>query len=158
SPKLPEQVGDMMFLACFGDNVQAAAGAEYAYANFGHTAYLLIDKGVEYTTLLGAYFKARFTELGGTIVLEDTYDDSATDFSPQITKLQALAEQPSFYYIAAMPYNVGPVVRQLRDTGLTGPVMGGDGYDTPDLVSVAGDAAENVYFSTHALMNADIGT
>src|ERR1700754_119577 len=29
SPKLPEQVGTDMFLACFGDNVQAAAGAEY---------------------------------------------------------------------------------------------------------------------------------
>jgi branched-chain amino acid transport system substrate-binding protein len=158
SPKLPEQVGDMMFLACFGDNVQAAAGAEFAFKNFGKTAYLLSDKGVEYTTLLGGYFKARFTELGGTIVLEDTYDDKATDFTPQITKLKALETQPDFYYIAAMPYNVGPVVKQLRDAGLTGPVVGGDGYDTPDLVSVAGDAAENVFFSTHALMDKDQGT
>ena len=31
SPKIPSQVGDMMFLACFGDNVQAAVGAEYAF-------------------------------------------------------------------------------------------------------------------------------
>jgi branched-chain amino acid transport system substrate-binding protein len=148
----------MMFLACFGDNVQAAAGAEFAYKKFGKTAYLLIDKGVEYTTLLGAYFKARFTELGGTLVLEDTYEDKATDFSAQITKLKALEKQPDFYYIAAMPYNVGPVVKQLRDAGLTGPVVGGDGYDTPDLVSVAGTAAENVYFTTHALMDAKNGT
>ncbi len=158
SPKLPDQIGDMMFLACFGDNVQAAAGAEFAYKKFGKTAYLLIDKGVEYTTLLGAYFKARFTELGGTLVLEDTYEDKATDFSAQITKLKALEKQPDFYYIAAMPYNVGPVVKQLRDAGLTGPVVGGDGYDTPDLVSVAGTAAENVYFTTHALMDAKNGT
>jgi len=158
SPKLPDQVGDMMFLACFGDNVQAAAGAEYAFKNFGKTAYLLSDMGVEYTTLLGQYFKARFTELGGTIALEDTYEDSATDFSAQITKLKALSTQPDFYYIAAMPYNVGPVVKQLREAGLTGPVVGGDGYDTPDLVKVAGDTAENVYFSTHALMDASGGT
>jgi len=158
SPKLPDQVGDMMFLACFGDNVQAAAGAEYAFKNFGKTAYLLSDMGVEYTTLLGQYFKSRFEELGGTIVLEDTYEDSATDFSAQITKLKALTTQPDFYYIAAMPYNVGPVVKQLREAGLTGPVVGGDGYDTPDLVKVAGDTAENVYFSTHALMDKDNGT
>src|ERR1051325_2500649 len=65
SPKIPSQVGDMMFLACFGDNVQAAAGAEYSFKNFGKNAYLLWDKGVEYTTLLGSYFKSRFTELGG---------------------------------------------------------------------------------------------
>jgi branched-chain amino acid transport system substrate-binding protein len=158
SPKIPTQVGDKMFLACFGDNVQAAAGAEYAFKNFGKTAYLLEDKGVEYTTLLAAYFKARFTELGGTIVLEDQYDDKATDFSAQATKLKALAQQPDFYYIAAMPYNVGPVVKQFRDVGLNAPIVGGDGYDTPDLVSTAGKAAENVFFSTHALMDAQGGT
>lgn len=158
SPKLPDQIGDMLFLACFGDNVQAAAGAEFGFKKFGGTAYLLWDKGVEYTTLLAAYFKARYTELGGSIVLEDSYEDQATDFSAQITKIKALSEQPSFYYIAAMPYNVGPVVKQLREAGLTGPVIGGDGYDTPDLVSVAGDASENVFFSTHALMDKDIGT
>ncbi len=158
SPKIPSQVGDMMFLACFGDNVQAAAGAEYAFKNFGQRAYLLWDKGVEYTTLLGGYFKSRFTELGGTIVLEDSYDDKATDFSAQIAKVKALPNQPDFYYIAAMPYNVGPVVKQFRDAGLTGPIVGGDGYDTPDLISVAGAASDNVYFSTHALMDATNGT
>jgi branched-chain amino acid transport system substrate-binding protein len=158
SPKIPSQVGDMMFLACFGDNVQAAAGAEYSLKNFGKNAYLLWDKGVEYTTLLGAYFKARFTEAGGTIVLEDSYDDKATDFSAQIAKMKALSPQPDFYYVAAMPYNVGPVVKQMRDAGITGPVVGGDGYDTPDLVSVAGEASNGVYFSTHALIDPAGGT
>ncbi len=158
SPKIPSQVGDQMFLAAFGDNVQAAAGAEYALKSFGKSAYLLWDKGVEYTTLLGAYFKSRFTEAGGTIVLEDSYDDKATDFSAQIAKIKALSPPPDFYYVAAMPYNVGPLVKQMRAAGLTGPVVGGDGYDTPDLISVAGDAANGVYFSTHALMDIDGGT
>ena len=158
SPKLPTQIGDMMFLACFGDNVQAAVGAEYSYKTFGHNAYFLWDKGVEYTTLLGQYFKSRFTELGGTIALEDSYDDKATDFSAQITKIKALNPQPDFYYVAAMPYNIGPLVKQFRDAGITGPIVGGDGYDTPDLVSVAGAAADNVFFTTHALMDATGGT
>jgi branched-chain amino acid transport system substrate-binding protein len=158
SPKIPSQVGDKMFLACFGDNVQAAVGAEYGFKNYGGSAYLLWDKGVEYTTLLGGYFKARYTQLGGNIVLEDSYEDDATDFSAQIAKVKALPQQPDFYFISAMPYNVGPVVKQFRDAGLTGPIIGGDGYDTPDLVSVAGPAAENVYFTTHALMDATGGT
>ncbi len=158
SPKIPSQVGDMMFLACFGDNVQAAVGAEYSYGKFGHNAYFLWDKGVEYTTLLGQYFKSRFTELGGTIALEDSYEDSATDFSAQITKIKALATKPDFYYVAAMPNNVGPLVKQFRAAGIDGPIVGGDGYDTPDLISVAGDAANNVFFTTHALMDATGGT
>jgi branched-chain amino acid transport system substrate-binding protein len=147
SPKLPAQIGDMLFFACFGDNVQAAVGAEYGFKNYGKTAYLLLDKGVEYTTLLGGYFKARFT-----------YEDNATDFSAQIAKVKALPQQPDFYFISAMPYNVGPVVKQFRDAGLTGPIIGGDGYDTPDILSVAGPAAENVFFTTHALMDSTGGT
>lgn len=158
SPKLPTQVGDMMFLACFGDNVQAAVGAEYAFNTFGKNAYFLWDKGVEYTTLLGEYFKSRFTELGGTIALEESYDDDATDFSAQITKIKALSTQPDFYYVSAMPYNIGPIVKQFRDAGIDGPIVGGDGYDTPDLLTVAGDAANNVFFTTHALMDATGGT
>jgi len=158
SPKIPSQIGDMMFLACFGDNVQAAVGAEYSYKTFGHNAYFLWDKGVEYTTLLGSYFKSRFTELGGTLALEDSYDDKATDFSAQITKIKALSPKPDFYYVAAMPYNIGPLVKQFRDAGITGPIVGGDGYDTPDLVKVAGAAADNTFFTTHALMDATGGT
>jgi branched-chain amino acid transport system substrate-binding protein len=158
SPKIPTQVGDMMFLACFGDNVQAAVGAEYSFSKFGKNAYFLWDKGVEYTTLLGKYFKDRFTELGGTIALEDSYDDKATDFSAQITKIKALSTKPDFYYVAAMPYNIGPLVKQFRDAGIDGPIVGGDGYDTPDLVSVAGPAADNTFFTTHALMDATGGT
>jgi len=158
SPKIPTQVGDMMFLACFGDNVQAAVGAEYSYKTFGHNAYFLWDKGVEYTTLLGQYFKSRFTELGGTLALEDSYDDKASDFSAQITKVKALNPKPDFYYVAAMPYNIGPLVKQFRDAGITGPIVGGDGYDPPDLIKVAGAAADNVFFTTHALMDATGGT
>jgi branched-chain amino acid transport system substrate-binding protein len=158
SPKIPTQVGDMMFLACFGDNVQAAVGAEYAFKTFVKNAYFLWDKGIEYTTLLGKYFTTRFKELGGTIALEDTYDDKATDFSAQITKIKAINPKPDFYYVAAMPYNIGPLVKQLRDAGVTGPVVGGDGYDTPDLIKVGGAAADNVFFTTHALIDATGGT
>jgi len=158
SPKLPSQIGDMLFLACFGDNVQAAVGAEYAYKTFGKNAAFLWDKGVEYTTLLGQYFKTRFTELGGTIALEDSYEDKATDFSAQITKIKALSPQPDFYYVAAMPDNIGTLVKQFRDAGLNGPIVGGDGYDTPDLVKTAGASTSKVFFTTHALMDASIGT
>jgi branched-chain amino acid transport system substrate-binding protein len=158
SPKVPQQVGDMIYLACFGDNTQAAAGAEYAAKSFGKSAYLLWDNGEEYTRLLAGYFKNRFTELGGSIVLEDSFEDNATDFSMQIEKLRALPAQPDFYYIAAMPYNVGPLVKQLRAAGYDGPIVGGDGYDTPDLVRLAGDASDNVFFTTHALMDEERGT
>ena len=121
SPLIPDPGRGPMFLASFGDNVQAAAGAEYALEAFGDSAYLLWDKGQTYTTLLAEYFKARFTEAGGTIVAEDTYESDATDFAAQIAKIKALPEQPAFYYVAAMPGNIGIVVKQMRDAGLDRP-------------------------------------
>lgn len=158
SPKLPDQIGEMMFMACFGDNTQAAVAAEYGYANFGDTAYLLVNEGAEFTRLLAAYFTNRFEELGGTVVLKDSYELDTTDFTPQITKLRALSEQPAFYFISALPQDIGPAVRQFRDAGIDGPIVSGDGADTPLLIEVAQEASDNVYFTTHALMDADNGT
>jgi branched-chain amino acid transport system substrate-binding protein len=159
SPKLPEQVPDYLYLACFGDNVQAAAGAEYAFNTMkAKTVYLLIDKGMEYTLLLGKYFKDRFVELGGTVTLEDNYQTGDKDYSAQITKLRGLKTAPDMLYIAAGPDDVGTIVKQFRDAGVKKPIMGGDGYDTPLLVQVGGAGAENVYFTTHSLMDASLGT
>jgi branched-chain amino acid transport system substrate-binding protein len=159
SPKLPDQVPDYLYLACFGDNVQAAAGAEYAVNSLKvKTVYLLIDKGMEYTLLLGKYFKDRFTELGGKVILEDNYQTGDKDYSAQITKLRGQKTQPDMLYISAGPDDIGTIVKQFRDAGIKKPIMGGDGYDTPLLVQVAGAGADGVYFTTHSLMDAKLGT
>ncbi len=154
SPKIPEQIGAGVFLACFGDNVQAAAAAEFALKNFGKTAYLLWDDGAEYTVLSARYFNQSFTQLGGQVLLMDSFSDDATDFSTFIAKLKALPQQPDFYFLAAMPHNAGPLIKQFRAAGLDGPIVGGDAYDFPGIVTDAGLAAtENVYFTTHVLMD-----
>ena len=156
SPKLPEQIGSEMFLACFGDNVQAAAGAEFVLNKLnGKTVYLLRDNSTEYTTLLAKYFKEAYGHGGGKIVLEDDYKAGDKSFTAQITKLKALPAKPDVLYVSAQPDDIGLVVKQMRQAGLTQPIVGGDGYDTPLLLSVGGKAANNVYFSTHAYMAED---
>ena len=156
SPKLPDQIGSVMFLACFGDNVQAAAGAEFVLGKLaGKTVYLLRDNSTEYTTLLAKYFKEAYSHGGGTIVLEDDYKAGDKSFTAQITKLKALPTKPDVFYVSAQPDDIGLVVKQMRQAGLTQPIVGGDGYDTPLLLSVGGKAANNVYFSTHAYMAED---
>ena len=140
-----------MFMACFGDNVQAAVGAEYATQKFGKNAYLLWDKGWSIPRCWASISKTALPSWAARIALEDQYDDKATDFSAQIAKVKALPKQPDFYYVAAMPYNIGTVVKQFRDAGITGPIVGGDGYDDPSWIQADGTAADNVFFTTHAL-------
>jgi branched-chain amino acid transport system substrate-binding protein len=157
SPRLPVTVGSTLFLACFGDNVQAAAGAEFMYNTLhARKVALVYDKGVEYTRLLAGYFKDSWTGLAGrdSILTEETYRYKDTDYSVQIQHIKALKTQPDVLYIAAMPLDIPVIVKQLREAGVTLPVVGGDGYDTPDLLKV-GPAANNVYYSTHALVNAE---
>jgi branched-chain amino acid transport system substrate-binding protein len=156
SPKLPEQVGDTMFLACFGDNVQAAAGAEFVKAKLGaKNVYLLRDNAAEYTTLLAKYFEDAFTHGGGAIVARDDYKSGDKSFTAQITKLKALSAKPDVLFVSAMPDDIGLVVKQMRQAGVTQPIVGGDGYDTPLLISVGGSASNDVYYTTHAYMAPD---
>src|SRR5262245_15976857 len=69
SPRVPIAFPAYYFMACFGDNTQAAAGAEYAFSSLGaKNAYVLFDETTDYTRLLARYFEARYRELGGTIV------------------------------------------------------------------------------------------
>src|SRR5262245_34356956 len=132
SPRVPIEFPTYYFMACFGDNAQAAAGAEYAFSTLGaKTAYLLFDETTDYTVLLARYFKERYLQLGGQIVGEDTYAAGATDFSVQIAKIKDLGSPPDMLYVASGPDDIGPLVKQLRDAGVDQPVFGGDGYDTP---------------------------
>ena len=154
SPKVPLQFPRFYFMACFGDNTQAAAGAEYAFGALGlKTAWLLFDDTTDFTVLLAGYFKERYTALGGQILGEDTYGGGDPDFSKQIARVRALATPPDMLYISAGPDDIGRLVEQMRKAGIDQPIFGGDGYDTPLLVETAGVAAHDTYFTTHAFLD-----
>jgi branched-chain amino acid transport system substrate-binding protein len=156
SPKLPEQIGDTFFLACFGDNVQAAAGAEFMLGKLNvKDAYLVRDNSTEYTTLLAKYWEEAFTRGGGKVVGRDDYKGGDKSLSAQITKIKALPKKPQALYIAANPDDIGLVVKQMRQSGVREPIIGGDGYDTPLLLQVGGKGANGVYYSTHAYVAPD---
>lgn len=150
-PTLPELIGDYFFMTPFGDDAQAYAGAEFAYYDLGaRTAWVLTDQAYDFTTALAKFFKERFVYLGGKIVLEDIYMSGDTDFSAQIARLQALEPQPDVLFISAIPNEAGITTKQIREAGLTQPILSGDGFDTPLIAEVAGDMADDVYYSTHA--------
>lgn len=149
-PTLPDLVGDLSFLAPFGDNVQAYACADYLYKDLGlNTCYLLTDMSMEFTTTLASFFKERFEELGGTFVLEDIYMNKDPDYSAQIDRFLSEGKEAKAIFVAGVPDDAGVIVKQFRDKGVTQPIISGDGFDTPLLMEVAGEAAEGVLVATH---------
>ena len=80
SPQLPGQVPEYLFLACFGDNVQAAAAAETAWKDLNaRTIAVLYVADNTYTDLLQAYFRSRFTELEGIVSIVRRYTHDRLD-------------------------------------------------------------------------------
>lgn len=153
-PTLPEQIGDYFFMAPFGDDAQAYAIADYAFNELGaRSAYMLVDQAYDFTTALARFFKERWEANGGTIVLEDTYNSGDTDFSAQIARVKALDPQPDVLFISAIPNEAGITTKQFREAGLTQPIISGDGFDTPLIGEVAGELADDVYYSTHASLD-----
>lgn len=149
SPLLPAQVPEWLFLACFGDNAQAAAAAEWIFeARGARTASIAYSTSDDYTRLLQRYFATRFEQLGGRIVSTVGYDPATLDAATFASLAPA-----DVIFLAAQPDDAITVTSLLRQSGVTTPILGGDAFDSnawsahPEL----GD----VYFTTHAYLGAD---
>jgi len=140
--------GDYIFRVCFIDPFQGTVMAKFAYENKGvRKAGILRDVRADYSMGLADFFIATFTKLGGTIVGDESYSQGDTDFRAQLTKLKGLA--PDAIFVPGYYNDVGLIVRQARDIGITVPIMGGDGWDSPELFALGGPALVNTFFSNH---------
>ena len=151
SPKLPEQVPSWLFLACFGDNAQAAAAAEYAYTRLGaRTAVVLYDDKMEFAQLLAGYFSEAFDSLGGEVTVQRGFTARAKDRREAVKVTALAARSADLVFVASGPDDAGELVRRLRAAGVTQPIFGGDSFDGLDLVKAAEDTGGDVYYTTHA--------
>ncbi|WP_425399967.1 ABC transporter substrate-binding protein [Aeoliella sp.] len=150
SPLLPAEVPEWLFLACFGDNVQAAAAAEWAYNDHNaRTALVLYDSSHEYTRLLQKYFGERFTQLGGKVSGKRSFISATLEQS-----LEKLPEVEMVFLSAEVPADIQKAVRAIRAAGLDCPIVGGDSFDSAGLWEK--DAVVNdIYYTTHAYLGND---
>lgn len=150
SPRLPSQVPEYLFLACFGDNVQAAAGAEWAYNDLSaRTVSILYNSSMSYTRLLQVYFRTQFQQLGGIVNSIESY--TPVDMHLSVRQLE---DADLIFLAAESPEEALKAVKLLRNAGISSPIMGGDGFDTIDLWSKHPEVS-NVFFTTHAYLGPD---
>ncbi|MEO1240887.1 MAG: ABC transporter substrate-binding protein [Pseudomonadota bacterium] len=150
SPKLPEEFPGHLFLACYGDNVQAAAAAEWLYHDAGARRVLVIyDPEFEFTRLIKGYFTERFTELGGTV----SNALAVVPASPEIST-DNLKEIDAVYLALQTAQIALPAIKRLRLAGLSAPIVGADGFDIND-VWATNPQISNVFFTTHGYFGAD---
>jgi branched-chain amino acid transport system substrate-binding protein len=141
-------VGPFIFRACYIDPFQGTVGARFAFDDLkARKAACLFDVGNDYTKGLSEFFKAKFTALGGEVVGFEGHASGTSDFKAQLTKV--LAAKPDVLYISDYYSDVAIAAKQARELGFKGPMLGGDGWDSPKLVEIAGPAVEGCFFTNH---------
>jgi len=134
---------------CYIDDFQGPVMAKFAYEELGlRKVALMTDNKQPYSQYLSKTFGDKFKALGGTIVKEAFYESGQTQFSGQITELKA--ETPDGLFLSGYFTEVGPIAQQVRQAGLKDvKLMGGDGWDSPQLLTSGGDAILGSFFCNH---------
>ena len=150
-------------VACFGDNAQAAASAQYAVEQLGaRSAAVLYDSELDHTRVLRRYFERSFRAQGGHVLASAGYkpaDDDAVallgDAAEERRGRHAdgrSAADADVLFVAAAPDEAAALVRGLRRAGYDQPIMGGDSFDSDALVHTAEATGGKVYFTTHVAL------
>ncbi|HKG98527.1 MAG TPA: ABC transporter substrate-binding protein, partial [Pyrinomonadaceae bacterium] len=142
------KTGNYIFRACFVDSFQGEVMARFAANTLkAQKAAIVFDFNSPYGRGLTEYFKLSFGKFGGRIVSEQSYTQGDPDFKGQLSLIRAA--EPDVIYIPGYYGDVAIIAKQARMIGLTQPLLGGDGWDAPELWQLGGDALNGAYISTH---------
>lgn len=142
------QKGDFIFRICFIDPFQGKVMAKFASENLEATrAAVLTDVKQDYSVGLSKFFKETFEDIGGEIVAEQSFSSGDTDFKAQLTTIKSA--NPDVIFVPAYYTEAALIALQARELGIEKPLAGGDGWDSPKLFEIGGDAVDGCYFSNH---------
>ncbi|MEO6588210.1 MAG: ABC transporter substrate-binding protein [Pyrinomonadaceae bacterium] len=147
NPQVTEK-GDYISRVCFIDPFQGSVMAKFAANTLkAKTAAIFGDVNSDYSKGLTKFYEEEFVKLGGKVVAKEYYTQDDPDFKGQLTKIRQL--NPDVIYIPGYYGQVGIIAKQARELGMKQPLLGGDGWDSPDLWKLGGDALTPAYISNH---------
>ena len=145
------KTGDYIFRTCFVDSFQGEVMASFAAETLqAKKAAILFDFNSPYGRGLTDFFEMSFRKLGGEIV-KQSYKQGDNDFKGQLSSIKAA--EPDVIYIPGYYGDVALIAKQARALGLEQPLLGGDGWDAPELWQLGGDALNGSFISTHYSAN-----
>jgi branched-chain amino acid transport system substrate-binding protein len=146
---LTEDKGNI-FRVCYTDDFQGPVMAKFAYDKLGkRKVAIMTDNKLPYSQGLSESFKKKFLDLGGEVVAEVSYEQGQTQFSGQLTEIKA--KNPDVIFCSGYFTEVGPIAQQARAAGISKdiPLLGGDGWDSSQILTSGGDAIIGGYFCNH---------
>jgi branched-chain amino acid transport system substrate-binding protein len=147
-PSLSEQNDEFFFRTVPTDNQLMAALAEYAAEDNDSIAIVHGTSG--YSVGVGEAFQRAAEELGMEVVSVDTYDEGATDFSGQVSRLRDTDADALFF--GGYEAELGLLVRQARQFGIELPIFGPTAMGNKEFIENTAEAGEGVVFATNFVL------
>jgi branched-chain amino acid transport system substrate-binding protein len=142
------QKGDYIFRVCFIDPFQGFVMAKFATGTLRlKNLAILRDIKNDYSVGLANVFAENVQKMGGTIVEDASYSEGDQDFSAQLTRIKS--KNPQAIFVPGYYGEVALIAQQAKKQGLTVPLLGGDGWDSPKLIEIGGSDLDGSYFSNH---------
>jgi len=144
SPKLTG-AGDFIFRVVPSGSLRGKVFAEYVHRDRAlrkiAVLYINNEGGIGGSTA----FKARFTQLGGTAVIEETYPPGTTDLRPPLARIKAAGAEGIL--IGSYPPDTVAILRQAKELDLQQPLFfTNEAVENPEVLREAGDAANGATY------------
>ena len=140
-------IGDYMFRNCVPESKNIPQTVEKTHKLLGYKRVaVLYSNNNEHQVSAYKTFKKALEQENVEIVATETFADKDTDFSAQLTKIHNA--NPDAVVVAGYYQEGGLILKKMRDLGMNQPVLGDNGFVSPELGRMAGSAADNVYVSS----------
>jgi branched-chain amino acid transport system substrate-binding protein len=131
------------------DAQQGGVLGNYAVTKLGARKIAIIDDRTAYGQGLADEVEKAAKAAGGEVVAREYTSDRATDFMAILTSIKGKA--PDLVFFGGMDPQAAPMIRQMKQLGMTAKFLGGDGAQTPKFIELAGADAEGALASNPGL-------
>lgn len=139
-----------VFRACFLDDFQGEVMAKFAIKEFkAEKAAVLFDIENAYPRGLAEFFKKSFETLkgAGSIASFESFKSDPSNLSEQIKAINNSGADVLF--VPQYSHELPGILKQLREGGWDKPILGGDAWESSDLMVKCGDLCKGSFFSAH---------
>ncbi|AXE33292.1 branched-chain amino acid ABC transporter substrate-binding protein [Chromobacterium phragmitis] len=146
NPDYTKQGFKTTFRVIANDVQQGKALGEFATKELHAKKIAIIDDRTAYGQGLADQFEGAVKNGGSQVVKREFTNNTATDFNAILTSIKAT--NPDLVFYGGMDAQAGPLAKQMQRLGIKAKLMGGDGWQTPEFVKLAGDASEGQFASS----------
>lgn len=140
-------IGDCIFRNSVPESKNIPQTVKKTHKLLGYkTAAILYAHDNEQHVTAQKYFQKTMEEEGVQVINVETFGSKDSEYSAQLTNIQHKA--PDVIVVCSYYQEGSRILKKMREMGMDQPVLGDNGFVSPELGKMAGAAADNVYVSS----------